>query len=469
MASTESLYRRSPIWLQTVLLNGHAVRIHRQRYGRAFRELLTRWQESERWEPARLRAWQDERLRQIVRFAYDHVPFYRKRFDARGIKPSDVQGVVDLHRLPVLTRDEVRAASEELTTPDLRRALVHGHTSGTTGSPLSLFYDRAMCVANNVADWRQKRWGGMTPDDWCGMLLGRVIVPTAQSVPPFWRSNYVHRQLWFSCFHMSDRNLELYVREARARGLRFLEGYPSSLYILARHLQQSGERLPMQAVFTSSETLHDVQIDALKAAFDCPIYDFYGLAERVIFAGECECHDGKHVFDEYGVTEIVDDHGQPLPDGTRGWMVGTTLWNRGMPLIRYWTGDISARVPGTCRCGRGLARITGVATKAEDIVVTRDGRFVSPSVLTHPFKPFDQIVKSQIIQEAVDHVTIKLVPSAAFTLAHQHALVAGLRERLGEEVRLAVEVVDEIQNEPSGKFRWVISRVPHPCTLAWGA
>src|SRR5713101_3618966 len=91
MALAERLYRRGPIWLQTVLLNGHAVRIHRQRYGRLFGELQARWLESERWEPARLRAWQDERLRQIVRFAYDHVPFYRKRFDARGIKPSDVQ------------------------------------------------------------------------------------------------------------------------------------------------------------------------------------------------------------------------------------------------------------------------------------------------------------------------------------------------------------------------------------------
>ena len=153
------------------------------------------------------------------------------------------------------------------------------------------------------------------------------------------------RQLWFSSFHLSEANLSAYVREMRRRRLAFLEGYPSTLYILASYLRRRGERLPLRAVFSSSETLHAVQREALTAAFECPIFDFYGLAERVVFAGECEAHEGKHLFDEYGITEVVDDAGAPVPPGQRGWLTGTTLWNRGMPLLRYRTSDMTALLP----------------------------------------------------------------------------------------------------------------------------
>jgi phenylacetate-CoA ligase len=267
---------------------------------------------------------------------------------------------------------------------------------------------------------------------------------------------------------MNEENLSLYVGAIRARGLRFLEGYPSTLFILARHVLRCGERLPMQAVLTSSETLHSAQREALETAFQCKVFDFYGAAERVIFAGECE-HGRKHLFDEYGVTEFTDDSGLVLALGKAGFMVGTSLWNRGMPLIRYRTNDVSKLETTACVCGRGLGVLSNVTTKAEDIVVTPDGRFISPSVLTHPFKPFDQILKSQIVQDAPDHLEVRIVPSAAFTGAHRLTLEAGLRERVGDAMSIETRLVDAIPSEPSGKYRWVISHVPHGCAVDWDA
>ncbi len=462
----QRVYENAPPWLQTVFLNAYAARIHAERYGSVFNALESEWDRSQWWDPGRLREWQAQRLQLMVRVAYDQLPFYRRRFDACGVRPEQIVGPEDLRRLPVLTKAEVRAAGLALLTRE-PRGLVHGHTSGTTGSPLSLWYDRAMCIANNVADWRQKRWGGMGRGDWCGMLLGRVVVPIATRRPPFWRANYLHRQLWFSSFHMSEANLGTYVREMRRRRLSFLEGYPSTLYILASYLRRRGERLPLRAVFSSSETLHIVQREALTAAFECPIFDFYGLAERVVFAGECEAHEGKHLFDEYGIAEVVDDAGEPVPPGQRGWLTGTTLWNRGMPLLRYRTSDMTALLPERCPCGRGLARLAPVTTKAEDIVATPDGRYISPSVLTHPFKPFPQLLKSQLIQDSRDHLHLKLVASDAFTAAHCDALLAGLRQRLGDGMQIDVELVEDIPAEPSGKFRWVISQVEHGCSVPW--
>jgi phenylacetate-CoA ligase len=293
------------------------------------------------------------------------------------------------------------------------------------------------------------------------------VVNPKRSAPPFWHSNRVQRQVWFSSFHMSDDNLALYVAEIRRRRLRFLEGYPSTLFILAKHVVQSGQQLPMQAVFSSSETLHDVQRETIERAFDCRLFDFFGHAERAIFAAECEAHAGKHLAEEYGFTEVVDEEGNAVPDGQLGYLVGTSLLNHALPLLRYRTSDISALTREPCTCGRTLLRIQNIATKAEDIVVTPDGRMISPSILTHPFKPFDQISKSQVIQEKPDHIVVKIVPTSTFTQEQEQLLTAGLQQRLGPKVRVEVQLVSDIPREPSGKYRWVISKVAHSHRFSW--
>jgi phenylacetate-CoA ligase len=277
----------------------------------------------------------------------------------------------------------------------------------------------------------------------------------------------VQRQLWFSSFHLSPGHLPAYVGEIRRRGLRFLEGYPSTLFIVARYLQDVGEVLPMKAVFTSSETLHDVQRSTIEAAFEAPIFDFFGHAERTIFATECEAHEGKHIAEDYGWVEVVDGAGNPVPDGDPGYLVGTSLHNRAMPMIRYRTSDVSRVLAGTCSCGRTHRRIESVTTKAEDIVITPDGRMISPSILTHPFKPFESLRASQIVQESIDHLRILLVPSERFGEEDQATLRASLIERLGEGMSVEFEIVDEIPRERSGKFRWVISQVDHATHFAW--
>jgi phenylacetate-CoA ligase len=199
------------------------------------------------------------------------------------------------------------------------------------------------------------------------------------------------------------------------------------------------------------------------------VFDFYGSAERVIFAGECAEHAGKHLFDEYGATEVTDESGTPVSAGARGYLTGTSLWNRGMPMIRYQTSDVTRLLSEPCRCGRVLGRMADITTKAEDIVITPDGRFISPSVLTHPFKPFDQILKSQVVQDANDHITVSIVASASFTPDHRAQLERGIRARLGDRMHVETRLVDDIPPEKSGKFRWVVCRIPHSRAVNWEA
>ncbi|MFQ5768653.1 MAG: hypothetical protein ACE5ID_11825, partial [Acidobacteriota bacterium] len=134
--------------------------------------------------------------------------------------------------------------------------------------------------------------------------------------------------------------------------------------------------------------------------------------------------------------------------------------NDAMPLIRYDIGDVAAVSPKVCRCGRTLPLLSTIATKAEDIVVTPDGRFLSPSVLTHPFKPMKNIKLSQIIHDSPDRLRILVVPKPAYNQADTDRLLASFRERVGEEMGIRVDMVDQIPLGSRGKFRWIISRVP---------
>jgi phenylacetate-CoA ligase len=468
MTLAERIYRRAPPRVQTLLLNAHALRIERHRYGARYRRAVADLTRSEYAPREHLEAYQSERLRKIVSTAYEHSAFYRNKFAAAGVTPGDIVSIRDITRLPLLTKDEVRVhGASMLTRPKPALDWLKGNTSGTTGSPLSIWYDRDTCVQTNAVDRLHKAAAGMRADDWVGVMLGRVTVPLDQHQPPFWRTNLVHRQVWYSSFHLSSANLPYFVADIRRRQLRYLEGYPSTLFILAQHVLDTGDTLPLDAVITSSETLHPVQRDAIERAFCCCVFDFYALAERVLFAGECGVHRGKHISEHYGYAELVDADGAPVPCGTQGYLVGTSLWNTAMPMIRYRTSDITSFLPRACGCGRTSRVLDDVATKAEDVIVTPDGRWISPSVLTHPFKPLHQIAESQIIQERVDHLIVKLVPRDTFSTEHRQQLVAALRERLGTGMEITVELVDHIPRDPSGKLRWVVSRVRSAVSLDW--
>jgi len=457
----QQLYERLPGPLQTLALNAYAGKLHLERFGPKFRRELARSLERERWPSAALQEYQHGQLERLIRHAYDSVPFYRRVFDERGLTPRDIRTVRDLHKLPLLTREDVRENVSALISTRFRPGtLKPGRTSGTTGSPLQFYWDREMSFMNNVVDWRQKATAGLQYGQPHAVLFGRMIVPVNQRKPPFWRMNYLHNQLWLSTFHISTQNLEFYLRKLRAFRPRALEGYPSTVQMLAQFLDQRGERLPLGAVLTTSETLRTDQRELIERVFECRVFDFYGLAERVIFSTECEKHEGHHVNLDYGIMEITNDKGEPVEEGELGWIVGTSLHNLGMPFLRYKTGDVTRLRMRRCSCGRTFPIMDDVTTKAEDIIVTQDGRFISPSVLTHPFKPLQGIAMSQIIQEDRENITVKIVRSSGFRSEQEAALMHGLQERLGDGMRVRVEYVDDIPRGANAKFKWVVSRVP---------
>lgn len=463
MIDFQSTYNKAPYHIQSLALNLYSLKLYKQRYGKKFLKVMNELKKTQYYSKEEIDKYQNKQLRKLIEHAYETVPYYRQLFEKNQLKPKDIITNEDLPKIPMLTKRDVKKHHNKLISKIfIKKNLVHGHTSGTTGSPLNFYWDINTCVYTNAVDWRQKEWAGIKHGDPIALFLGRMIVSPGRKKPPFWQKDYLNNQLWMSCFHMNEEYLRYYVTKLKKFKPLAVEGYPSTLYILARYLLSRKMTLPVKAAFTSSETLYEIQRDMIERAFECEVFDFLGMAERVIFATECTYHTGHHLNFEYAINEIVDKNGNPVMEDKPGYIVGTSLQNFAMPFIRYKTDDITSLKKMDCPCGRKMPLIDDVTTKAEDIVVTPDGRMVSSSVLTHPFKPLGSIRESQIIQENIRNITIKIVKGTNYDDNATIQLVAAMQERIGKQIKIDVRFVNKIPRTTSGKLRWVISKVDLP-------
>ncbi len=462
-SQVKRIYDILPVAFQNLVLTGFSIILDGKRYGGKFKQYSEFLERSEYFSDIELKDFQDINLCKIVNHAYDTVPYYRKKMKSIKLRPSDIKTQDDLYKFPILTRKEIIENFDELRSKSFtRKQLTLGHTSGTTGSPLEVLYDQNVIAMTYAVLDRQYKWAGAHLKkfgDPVAILRGNIIVPITQKTPPYWRHNYYHNHLLMSSFHLSSENLPAYINKLKKFSPRIIDGYPSTLYVLARYLLSVDTSLPVQAVLTSSETLYDFQREAIEEAFECKVFDYFGAAERVMFATECEQHKGHHLCSEYGITEIIGEDGGKMNDGKIGKIVGTSLHNYGMPLIRYMSSDLTAIKIKKCGCGRNLPLMDDVSTKAEDIIALNDGRLISPSVLTHPFKPLHSIDASQIIQEDYDNIHIKIVANSNYTEEDSAHLTNEFKKRMGDDVNIKIEKVTELERTKAGKFKWVISKV----------
>ena len=455
------LYNRSPFFVQDVLASSLGLKKLLVERGPAFRRVLQELLASQWWSRERLRELQIERLRKMLRFAQQHVPLYRKRFAEYGVSWNQVQSLEDLGKFPILTREDLRIHRRDLV-PEVksRSRIIAQSTSGSSGTPLEILCDHITYVTEKAWIARHRSWGGYDPRAWRATFNGHKIVPVNRKKPPFWRFNLPWRQIHFSIYHMSEEQLPLYINALRVNNVAFLDGYASAIYILARYLLATGQTLPMKAIFTGSEPLYATYRDAIETAFACKVYDYYGLTEKVVSAGECEQHSGFHVAMEHVVAEILplDAKNAGQTDAV-GELVGTSLTNTAMPFIRYRTGDVTYPCPPRCPCGRGLETIGEAKTKSMGIVVCPDGRHLAPIGVCFNIAYVHTVHEYQVIQKSLTDILIRVVRRSDYRQADEVRVLDGLREPLGPGMNVRIEYVDEIPRGAAGKYPLLVSEV----------
>ncbi len=434
------------------------------RFGRRIGPLKSELARRERWDPGRLRTWQVERLRDILVHCAQHVPFYRERFRTVGFDPSRLEDPAQIEVIPPLTKDDIRAHSEDLFAQGVsRRGIKRGWTGGSTGEPTSFFQSREEAAWFEATVRRCYDWLGIRPGD-------RIVKVAGLAYWKDWRrpaiqfvNTYFRNLRSLPAPYLKDDVIDSYITQLNEMRAPVLYGYPSAMEMISRRMLESGRRVPsVRIVWTSSETLLEHQRALIREAFGVEPFDGYGGAETPL-AIECRSHQGLHVFEHAKFVEVVDEQGRPVPPGQPGRVWVTLFYNRVWPFVRYDTGDLAEWMPGeeSCPCGVRLPRFRRVLGRTGDVLVTPDGRKATIANVTLVFGAIHGQVRAyQFYQDRPDVIEVRVVPTQSYSTQTEAYIERSLRRFLGHEVRLVFRLVDDIQLTPAGKRRILIGQVP---------
>jgi phenylacetate-CoA ligase len=326
-----------------------------------------------------LRALQWDRLRGIVRRAYEHVVLFRKRMDERGLTPEDLRGLEDLSQVPFTVKTDLRDTYPFGLFASPMKDIVRLHaSSGTTGKPIVVAYTH-----EDVHVWTNAMVRSFAA---CGVHEGDII-QNAYGYGLFTGglgAHYGAEALGATVIPISGGNTQRQLMVMKDFGVTAICCTPSYFLHLLDESAEAGvniKELPLRAGIFGAEPWTESMRRRIEAESGIKAYDIYGLSEIVGpgVAMECQCQSGPHIFEDYFYPEIIDPKTEKvLEDGEEGELVLTTLGKKAMPMIRYRTRDITAVTSEPCECGRTLRRIKRISRRADDMFIIR-GINVYPS------------------------------------------------------------------------------------------
>ncbi len=412
--------------------------------------------------------YQLQRLKHIISHAYENIPYYHKLFKENKIIPSDIKNQYDLKHIPFLTKNLLKTNFASLVAHNAKKykpTLLS--TSGTTGSKINFYTDKASNILEFVYYWRLWGWAGYKLGDSFAELSAEFFAFFKKNTTALYHFSYLSRRLLVNSLLISHKNLDDFIGIFRRFKPLFLKGLPSNLYMLALLLNERKHHgISFKAVFSQGENLLPHQRELIKKVFSTKVYDSYGHMERTVAISQCPS-DTYHIHVDYGLLELEDPE-IPLvhPDTYEGFVkeiVGTSLYNLSMPLIRYRTGDLVkvGHYQETCVCKRIFPRIVALIGRDTDIIITPDGRAVTAIYTVFDHTP--GVVMGQIIQDRIDRLVVKIV-SKFNKPYHTDALVKRhIRSFVGKAMDIQIEhtTIDEIKKDAIGKFKVVVSLIPH--------
>ncbi len=324
----------------------------------------------ERASRAELQALQLERLKWSLNRAYDHVPHYRNKFDAAGVKPDDLKSLADLARFPFTTKADLRETYPYGLFASPMRDVVRVHaSSGTTGKPTVVGY-----TARDIDTWadlmaRSLRAAGVGPDDIILNSYGYGLFTGGLG------AHFGGERLGAAVIPMSGGQTEKQVQLIRDFKPTVLLCTPSYALTVADELARQGIKASDTSlrvgVFGAEPWTNEMRRE-IETKLGIDAVDLYGLSEVMGPGVACECvetKDGPHIWEDHFYPEVIDPQtGEPLADGQDGELVFTALTKEALPIIRYRTRDLTRLLPGTARNMRRMGKITG---RSDDMLIIR--------------------------------------------------------------------------------------------------
>jgi len=406
--------------------------------------------------PPELDMRQLNRLKKLVKFAFDHVPYYRERYQREGIHPEDIKNFSDFQSLPFLTRKDVRENLERMVAPDLRHKTVRERTGGSTGEPIRFYIEDSFWWWNAALEFRCREWYRVKEGDKLAWVWGDMREIRDKSWNEHLKAR-IMQQKFLNAFALTEDNMESFARMLSRWQPAMIRTYVSAITLLARHIKTMDiDPIRPKLIEATAEKLSAPQRELLQEVFCCPIADCYSSRELSTIAYECET--GRLHSCETCVPEIIVKN-QPAKPGEMGEIAITSLTQWAMPFIRYKNGDMGIAEGEYCACGRGLPVLKEVVGRTNDYLVTSEGQFVHNAYFLSTFSKRTEVIRFQVVQPDRHRLEIRLECRQTITPEWLDKLKADIRARFGNDTHITVHVVDKIELTPAGKHRFVMSDV----------
>jgi phenylacetate-CoA ligase len=418
-------------------------------------------------DPAQLRKIQDERLVATVKRVYEKVPAYRRKMEQAGVTPADIKGVEDLHKLPFVTKADLRDEYPYgfLAEP-LENCVRIQSTSGTTGRRVVAFYTQ-----HDVDMWddccaRAITAAGGTKEDVCHVSYGYGLFTGGPGL------NGGSHKVGCLTLPMSSGNTDRQIQFMTDLGSTILCCTPSYAHYLAESINERGQRdqIKLKAGIFGAEAWSEEMRRDIEQKLGLKAYDIYGLTE---IAGpgvsfECSAQSGMHINEDNFIAEIIDPNtGEVLPEGTKGELVFTCINKEAFPLIRYRTRDICVLKREKCSCGRTLIKMAKPMGRSDDMLIIR-GVNVFPSQIETVLMNCGYPANYQIIVDRGSNhtdtfdINIEMTPemfgdTVRDVASREKELVAAMRAMLGISPKIHLVAPKSIERS-EGKAVRVIDR-----------
>ncbi|MEQ2456952.1 phenylacetate--CoA ligase family protein [Flavonifractor hominis] len=415
-----------------------------------------------------IRAWQNERLVKQVHNVWDNVPYYRRKMEEKGLTPEDIKGVDDLHKLPFVTKDDLREAYPYgLLARPLKDCVRIQSTSGTTGKRVVAFYTQ-----HDIDLWedccaRAIMAAGGTNEDVCQVSYGYGLFTGGPGL------NGGSHKVGCLTIPTSSGNTERQIMFIRDLNATILCCTPSYAAYLAESMKEMGltpDQIPLKAGIFGAEAWSQEMRQNIEETLGIKAYDIYGLTELsgpgVSF--ECSAQSGMHINEDHFIAEIIDPNtGEVLPEGSKGELVFTSITKEAFPLLRYRTRDICVLHHEDCPCGRTHVKMSKPMGRSDDMLIIK-GVNVFPSqietvLLGQSFAPNYQIIVDRVNNTDTMEVLVEMTPEMFSDQLSQVAekekqVVAALKAMLGIYAKVRLVAPKSIQRSEGKAVRVIDKR-----------
>ena len=423
------------------------------------RRYLRELSASQWWKPEVLRQQQWERVREIVKYAYEHCAYYKSCYANLGFDGT-LGTWEDFRRLPLLTKRNIRDNEEKLLSKAFRREdLVQAKTGGSTGTALTLYFDERCQEMRNAAAMRSDRWVSWD----IGMKVAAIWgnPPVADTLKKKLRQLLLDRIIYLDTMDINEDSVRHFLEDWQRERPNFIFGHAHSIYILATYLRRMGlDDIRPRGIITTSMMLLEPERQVIEAVFGCRVTNRYGCEEVSLIACECDRHDGLHLNIDHLIVEFLRDDGTEAKPGEEANIVVTDLINHGMPLVRYRVEDRGIFTNRRCSCGRGLPLMERIIGRQADFLKRPDGSLVAGvSLVERTLTAISGIEQMQLVQNDLYRVCAKVVKDKHFSEMTDYKLRKELQEIFGAGVSIEIQIVLAIDQTSSGKYRFAICTI----------